>query len=604
MKKYLLRYVIIFGILIFSSIQTQSASAQEVKSDSTSASKAAADVVDMLNQEHLLRYEDSVAKAALRLQIENTAEIKARTALEKLLHEKNAEDSLRLEKLKAQIESNRKNAIGYPVVIAGDTVRIVYTAFGTLLPEDRARISTEKIKDISRLYMPSIDSLTIVKEGLGVEIVFNDNILATVTQSDAIWENRDQMVIAKEIVDAAHNAIIKHKKMTSFLTVAKQVGLSLLIIVSGILLIRIINRAFRNKIKRYLVGKEGNWFKGWKLREYEFMNSRKQVKFTLIIIKIIRLILGVLIFIITAVLLFSIFPFTERLAGIIFGWIVNPVKNIFWAIFYYLPKLIVVIIICIVIRYVIKAVKYFMNEIATGKIKIKGFYPDWADSTYNIIRILLYAFGLVMIFPYLPGSDSDVFKGVSIFLGVLVSLGSSSMIGNLIAGLVITYMRPFKIGDHIKIGETTGDVLEKTPFVTRIKTYRQEIVTIPNSNILSAAVINYSTEAQDSKGVIFHTTISMQYDVPWRDVHKYLIEAALRSEYILKNPAPFVLQTSLDDFYVSYQICAYSRNPEKQATIYSQLHSNIQDVFNEHGLELLSPHYRALIDTDKATAPK
>lgn len=245
-----------------------------------------------------------------------------------------------------------------------------------------------------------------------------------------------------------------------------------------------------------------------------------------------------------------------------------------------------------------------MNEIAAGKIKIKGFYPDWAGSTYNIIRIILYAFGLVMIFPYLPGSDSDVFKGVSIFLGVLVSLGSSSMIGNLIAGLVITYMRPFKIGDHIKIGETTGDVLEKTPFVTRIKTYRQEIVTIPNSNILSASVINYSTEAHERKGVVFHATVSMGYDVPWRDVHKCLIEAALRSEYILKTPAPFVLQTSLDDFSVSYQLCAYSRNPEKQATIYSQLYSNIQDVFNEHGLDLLLPHYHALIDVDKAAASK
>lgn len=286
-----------------------------------------------------------------------------------------------------------------------------------------------------------------------------------------------------------------------------------------------------------------------------------------------------------------------------FAWIVDPAKSIFWAIVNYLPNLFVILIIWIVLKYAIRGLKFLMSEVENGHLRIPGFYPDWSRTTFNILRLLLCAFGFVMIFPYLPGSDSDVFKGVSVFLGVIVSLGSSSAIANLVAGIVITYMRPFKIGEHIKIGDITGDVVEKTPFVTRVKTHKLEIVTIPNSNILSSTVVNYSTMIADS-GVIFHTTITIGYDAPWREVHQMMIQAAMRSDYILKDPAPFVLQTSLDDFYVSYQICAYTRNPEKQATIYSELHYNIQDVFNENGVEIASPHYRAQRDGNQTTIPE
>ena len=220
-----------------------------------------------------------------------------------------------------------------------------------------------------------------------------------------------------------------------------------------------------------------------------------------------------------------------------------------------------------------------------------------------IITMILYAFTFVLIFNYLPYSDSTVFQGVSVFVGLLFSLGSSSAIGNIVAGFVITYMRPFKVGDHINIGNVTGDVVEKSPIVTRIRTHKQEIVTIPNSTILSASVTNYSISAIESQGIIFHVSITIGYDVPWRKVHAMMIQAALRSDYILRKPAPFVLQTSLDDFYVSYQLCAYSKHPQKQATIYSLLNQNIQDVFAENHVEIMSPHYRAERDGNESTIP-
>ena len=199
-------------------------------------------------------------------------------------------------------------------------------------------------------------------------------------------------------------------------------------------------------------------------------------------------------------------------------------------------------------------------------------------------------------------SDSDIFKGVSTFFGLLVALGGAGAISNVIAGLVITYMRSFKIGDRVRIGPVIGDVTEKSLLNTRIKTIKNEIITIPNAQMLSSHTINYTT-ANDENGLILHTTVTIGYDVPWRTVHKVLVEAALATEHIKKLPKPYVFQTSLDDFYVSYQLNARTREIHKMAYIYSELHKNIQDKCNEAGIEILSPHYGAQRDGNQSTIP-
>jgi small-conductance mechanosensitive channel len=208
----------------------------------------------------------------------------------------------------------------------------------------------------------------------------------------------------------------------------------------------------------------------------------------------------------------------------------------------------------------------------------------------------------IVIFPYLPGSDSTVFKGVSVFLGVLFSFGSAGSLSNIIAGLVITYMRLFKIGDRVKIGEVVGDVIEKTLLVTRVRTIKNEIISIPNSSIMNSHTLNYSSDAPEN-GLILHSTVTIGYDVPWKEIHQYLIDSALRTNHIEKDPKPFVLQTSLDDFYVSYQINAYTKTPNKQALIYSELHQNIQDTCNENSIEIMSPHFRGVRDGNSSNIP-
>ncbi|MCW8981206.1 MAG: mechanosensitive ion channel family protein, partial [Altibacter sp.] len=300
--------------------------------------------------------------------------------------------------------------------------------------------------------------------------------------------------------------------------------------------------------------------------------------------------------------LFGIFPWTQNFADTLFGYVFNPVKKILLSFWNYLPNLITIIVIVIVFRYVLKAIHFLKSEIEKENLKIPGFYSDWATPTYQLVRIIVIAFMIVVIFPYLPGSDSPIFKGVSVFLGFLFTFGSAGSLSNIIAGLVLTYMRLFKIGDRVKIGDVFGDVIEKSTLVTRVRTIKNEIISIPNSTVMNSHTINYSSDAPE-KGLIIHSTVTIGYDVPWKDMHEALIEAASRTEYVLQDPPPFVLQTSLDDFYVSYQINAYIREPNKQASIYSNLHQNIQDVCNENSIEILSPHYRAARDGNMTTIP-
>jgi small-conductance mechanosensitive channel len=301
-------------------------------------------------------------------------------------------------------------------------------------------------------------------------------------------------------------------------------------------------------------------------------------------------------------LVFSFFPWTQNFASTLFSYVVAPVKQVWDALIGYIPNLFYIAVIVAVIYYLLKFVRLFFDGIARGTLQFRGFHTEWADPTYKIARFLVLVFALILIFPYLPGSSSAAFRGVSVFLGVLLSFGSAGAIGNVIAGVVITYMRPFRVGDRVKISDTTGDVIERTLLVTRVRTIKQVDITIPNAMVLASHIINYSSTAKEG-GVILHTGISISYDVPWKQVHQLLIDAANRTGGLMKEPAPFVFQTSLDDFYVSYELNVYTETPASMARIYSELHQHIQDTFNEAGVEIMSPHYGAMRDGNQVAIP-
>jgi small-conductance mechanosensitive channel len=299
---------------------------------------------------------------------------------------------------------------------------------------------------------------------------------------------------------------------------------------------------------------------------------------------------------------FSRFPWTRGISAAVVGYILDPLRAVGAATLAALPDLFYLAVIALITRYVIKFARFLFIEVERGRIVLRGFYADWAIPTFKIVRFIILAFAVILAFPHIPGSRSEAFRGVSIFLGVLFSLGSTSAIANIVAGLSITYMRAFKVGDRVRIGDTMGDVVGKSLLVTRIRTIKNEIVTVPNSMVLSAHTVNYSDRAK-SEGLILHPAVAVGYDVPWRTVHELLIEAAHRTEHILREPKAFVLQNAFDDFYVTYELNAYTDKPREMVNIYSALRCNIQDVFNEAGVEILSPHVMRIRDGNRIAIP-
>jgi len=567
------------------------------------------DSILLLYNQRILQIEDFRKSDSLKKQDLEAQLLKLKTTdnlqkdeLLKQLEGIEAEAEARLQKKKANIESLKKKVKGFPVLGAGmDTLYFIYTKIGASTAEERAQRVSRKTQELYDNDFLILDSLRWQKMESTTDIIYQGNIIASFSESDALWEDTSAEALAEERLQKIKNSIKQAQEDNSLIKILIRVLLVLLVIGLTWLAFRLVSKG-RNRLQKLLDIKEELWFNDLSYKDYTFLSIAQQLQALAVIIKIFQWLIYALLFYVALPIIFSIFPFSRNWANALFQLIWSPFKGMLHSIWDYLPNLFSILVIYFVMKYVTRFVKYLFNEIEEEKLKLTGFHADWAMPTYSIIRFLLYAFMFVLIFPYLPGSDSNIFKGVSVFIGILFSLGSSSAIANMVAGLVITYMRPFKIGDRIKIGDVAGDVLEKTLLVTRLRTVKNEIITIPNSSILSGNTTNYSSDSKEH-GLIIHTTVTIGYDIPWQKVQQALIEAAQRTSMILTDPKPFVLQTSLEDFYVAYQVNAYTHEAAKQALIYSQLHQNIQDVFNEQGIEILSPHYRAERDGNASTIP-
>jgi small-conductance mechanosensitive channel len=383
----------------------------------------------------------------------------------------------------------------------------------------------------------------------------------------------------------------------------KKLGIALAIVAGQVLLIRLMWHLFKWMDKR-ICAEAGQKIKPLSIKKLRILTTRQIINVIHFVLRIIKYIITAFQLFITIPIVFSQFPQTKNVASTLFGYILTPLKNIFFNAIRYIPNLITIIIIVTVAKYALRGLKFFAVQIEREKLVLPGFYPDWAQPTLNILRVLLYAFTVAVVYPYLPGSGSPIFQGVSVFVGIIFSLGSSSAIGNLIAGLVITYMRPFKIGDRIQLMNITGFVVEKSPFVTRIKTHKNEYVTFPNQMVLNSSIINYNTSSdEDEEGLILHADVTMGYSVPWPQVHEILITAALKTANVLSKPKPYVLQTALDDYYARYQINLFTKEADKTPAIYSELYQNLQDGFKEAGIDLTAPSYHVRMNLGEAEHP-
>jgi small-conductance mechanosensitive channel len=360
------------------------------------------------------------------------------------------------------------------------------------------------------------------------------------------------------------------------------------------------------RLSRYLERKTDEWcstrIEGLKIQRQRIMTEEDISRLMHGSIKWIRRALKAILIVSSVNVIFVFFEWSRQVAMTIIERAGMAVERLVIALIAYLPDLLVIIVVILLARFVLHLLKIVFDGIAAKRIRLPGFYPEWSGTSYSLLRILIIALTMVIIFPYLPGSGSPAFQGVSIFLGVLFSLGSTSAVANVVAGIVITYTRAFKIGDRVKISNTEGDVMERSTFVTRIRTPKNVEVSIPNASVLSNHIINYSTQAKHA-GLTLHTNVTIGYDVPWPRVHELLLEAAGKTERIEKEPAPYVLQTALDDFFVEYELNAITREPGQKQQTYSDLHANILDAFTAAGVEIMSPHYQARRDGSKAALP-
>lgn len=467
----------------------------------------------------------------------------------------------------------------------------------------RAKKTVARIKQLAedRSFDPNT---LVVGEKDGVYTIFgNDLAIVRVTLEDVLLEGDflpegfAERVVKKQIARAIEHYRYERLPETIKANLIKTLVRTSLLGIILLLLFwsfkksdELLERHFRRKIEE---------FESKSKRILKAQQIWNVLKYGIRLLRVV-IVLGVIYFFLNFVL--GLFPWTRFVANSLLSYTIEPL-HILWRSFVdYLPSLFFLVIIFFLFRYLLRVTKAFFNQIDRRQLKISGFDTEWALPTYRIVRVLIIILGVVISYPYIPGSGSDAFKGISILAGVLFSLGSSSLIANIIAGYTMTYRRAFKVGDRVKIGEYVGDVKDIGLLETHLSSLKNEDIIIPNSQILSGEVTNYSKMATH-QGLILHTTAGIGYEVPWRQVKAMLLMAAQRTAGIKRKAEPFVLVKELGDFGVIYELNVFCSNVERMAQIYSDLHCNIQDVFNEYDVAIMTPHYVGDTEEPK-TVPK
>jgi small-conductance mechanosensitive channel len=302
-------------------------------------------------------------------------------------------------------------------------------------------------------------------------------------------------------------------------------------------------------------------------------------------------------------LFLGVFPATRPMAHELMLLVLDPLGRLVRAIIGYIPHLIVLVLIITIARWTLNFLRALMQGVAAGQIKLGNFDPDWAEQTYRLLSILVVFAAVLIMYPYLPGSSSAVFKGFSVFVGAMVTFGATTTTNNFVSGLVLTYTHSFRVGDYVKIGDQVGDVIEIGMVVTKLRTLDNEKVTIANTEVLKEEIVNY-TDASELGGLRLRVPIGIGYDTEWRDVYRLLVKAARSTDNIKHDPAPFVQQDSLDDFAVTYVLAVYVDDPVQKPKTLTELRQNIQDVFNGAGIEIMTPSVRAVRDSLDPAMPE
>jgi small-conductance mechanosensitive channel len=489
-----------------------------------------------------------------------------------------------------------------PVLIEGEPVLWITAGAGPYTTQFRAERISQRLSDVVRDRTIRDPTVTVVESDGSSELHVGPRLLMVVTPRDATSIGAARTVLAEQYARILETGIRNERLRYAPATLLRSGAYGLVAtVIFGVavwIIVRITG-ALRARIARGIAARA----EALHLAHPDGLTPDRLSRALAAALLLVRIAFVLVLLDLYLTYTLGLFPWTRAISLKLIGYAFAPVRAVALAVAGYLPKLLFLIVIGAVFNLAIRLVGTFFREIENGRLVFEKFPPEWAAPTNKLVRLLLIAFGVVVAFPYLPASDSPAFTGVSVLVGVLVSMSSTSSLSNIMAGTVLTYTGAFRIGDRVKVGDAFGDIIETSLLATRVRTIKNEDVTIPNSIVLNSAVTNYSREAK-TLGLILHTSVTIGYDAPWRQIHGLLIDAALATPGILHEPRPFVWQTALNDFYVTYEINAYTAEPKDMIDIYAVLHSKIQDAFYAAGVEIMSPHFTAIRDGNTVAIPE
>ncbi len=493
-----------------------------------------------------------------------------------------------------------------PVIFANDTLFVLHHHVGSFTTEQRARIVTNNVAELAELPLVEYDSLRVEAAESGHLVYYRDRVINSVTEADAESEGLSTAELAERNRAVIRSALVAEYERTSTLTILTDIGLFIAFSVGLVLMFAGINRGFnflrfhlRHGMRRFVESRKD----AQSQRVLKLIGPGTQAALALGLLRVLRVTTLLLLLYLYLPFLFSQLAYTRGFGERLLVYVLNPVHYVWASVIDFVPKLLFIMVIVWAASQLLKVVNFIANKVQRDELHFEGFYSDWAKPTANLVRGLICVFTLVVIFPYLPGAGSDAFQGISVFVGLLLSLGSAGAISNAVSGVILTYMRPFQVGHRVKINDVTGDVIGKNLLVTRLRTTKNEEVTIPNAALLGGGIVNFTSLAE-TQGVIVHSSVTIGYDVPWPQVHELLVEAARRTAAIAKTPEPFVLQKALQDWYVEYELNAFTKDSHAMPRTYSELHGHMQDVFRDANVEIMSPHYMAHRTAEESTVPK
>ncbi|MCU0620211.1 MAG: mechanosensitive ion channel family protein [Gemmatimonadales bacterium] len=503
----------------------------------------------------------------------------------------------------AQEAAPEPAADSLPVVVHGDTLFHVAAAIPPFTLQQRVLALRTRFVEAARTADVTRDSVVVSESDRGSLLVMGEAIVAVVLDQDAEAAGMPRRELALRWAEGANRGLRHAASETRWRNLLLSVGEALLATAVFVALVWLLAR-----VNRWLTRRFHAWaaarVEQSQIGQLRLVTPAQLARGVLAIARLLRFAALAALTYFWLVALLGSFPRTRGMAGQLLGYVVEPLQRMLSAVVAYLPSLLFIVLAVLALRAVLQLIRSVFTAVGTGSLSFEGFPAEWADPTYKIVRTMVLVFGLILIFPYLPGAGSDAFKAISLFAGALFSLGSSGAVANIVAGTVITYTRAFKVGDSVRIGDAEGTVLEQSLLVTRLRNASGIEISIPSATVLAGHVRNYSTMAAEGR-LVLQTRVTIGYDVPWRRIHQLLLEAAARTEGVRSDPAPFVVQEALNDYYPTYCLHVYTDQATgmQRMQLVSRLNEQVQDAFFAGGVEILSPAYTAIRDGNRTAMP-